>query len=69
MGRKQACRELNLEDEIAKLDSQGIIHNIKTSDDLDEATGAYKNIDTVMENQKDLVKVLVELKPLAVIKG
>jgi tRNA-splicing ligase RtcB len=37
--------------------------------DLDEATGAYKNIDVVMENQKDLVKILVKLQPLAVIKG
>ena len=69
MGRKQAQRELNLEEEISKLDSQGIIHNIKTVEDLDEATGAYKNIDVVMENQKDLVKILVELIPLAVIKG
>lgn len=69
MGRRQACRELNLKKEIAKLDSQGIIHNIKTVDDLDEAVGAYKDIDTVMKNQKDLVKILVELRPLAVIKG
>ena len=36
---------------------------------LDEATGSYKDIDIVMSNQKDLVKILVELKPLAVIKG
>lgn len=28
-----------------------------------------KDIDIVMENQNDLVKILVELKPLAVIKG
>jgi len=37
--------------------------------DLDEASGAYKSIDEVMENQKDLVEELVELSPLAVIKG
>ncbi len=67
MGRKQAQRELSLKDEIKKMD--GIIHNIKSNDDLDEAVGAYKDIDIVMENQKDLVKILVELKPLAVIKG
>ena len=30
---------------------------------------AYKNIDVVMENQSDLVDILVELSPLAVIKG
>jgi tRNA-splicing ligase RtcB len=37
--------------------------------DLDEAPGAYKDIDEVMKNQEDLVKITVELKPIAVIKG
>ena len=69
MGRKQAQRELNLENEIEIMESQGIIHDIKTIDDLDEAAGAYKDIDVVMGNQKDLVRILVQLKPLAVIKG
>lgn len=69
MGRKQATRELNLKDEIAILDKQGIIHGIRNEQDLDEAPSAYKDIDIVMENQKDLVKILVELKPIAVIKG
>jgi tRNA-splicing ligase RtcB (3'-phosphate/5'-hydroxy nucleic acid ligase) len=69
IGRKQAQRSLNLKDEIAKMDKLGIIHAIRTQKDLDEAPGAYKNIDIVMENQKDLVDILVELKPLAVIKG
>lgn len=36
---------------------------------LDEATGAYKDIKTVMDNQMDLVKIEIELKPVAVIKG
>ena len=48
---------------------KGIIHGIRNKEDLDEAPGSYKNINIVMENQKDLVEVLVELKPLAVIKG
>ena len=69
MGRKQAKRELNLAEEQRKLDEQGIIHSIRSVKDLDEATSAYKDIDTVMENQQDLVDVLVELKPLAVVKG
>ena len=46
-----------------------VVHNIKSENDLDEAVGAYKDIDIVMENQKDLVDMVVELKPLAVIKG
>ena len=69
LGRKQAQRELDLQAEIAKLDSQGIVHSIRQAKDLDEAPGAYKDISTVMENQRDLVDILVELKPLAVIKG
>jgi len=36
---------------------------------LDEVPGAYKLIDEVMENQKDLVETLVKLSPLANIKG
>ena len=30
---------------------------------------AYKNIDEVMEYQKDLVKILVKLSPLGVVKA
>ena len=69
MGRKQAQRELNLENEIEKLNSQNIIHSIRNVKDLDEASGAYKDISKVMDNQKDLVKIIVELRPLGVIKG
>lgn len=36
-------------------------------DDIED--GAYKNIDVVMENQKDLVKIITKLEPIAVIKG
>lgn len=69
MGRKQAQRELDLETEKKMLDDLGIIHAIRNKKDLDEASGAYKDISVVMENQKDLVDIVVELKPLAVIKG
>lgn len=69
LSRKQAQRTLELETEIAKMDKKGIIHAIRNKSDLDEAPGAYKSIDVVMENQKDLVDILVELSPLAVIKG
>lgn len=69
MGRKQAIRTLNLQEEIKKLNDQGVIHSIRTEQELDEATGAYKDIDMVMNNQKDLVEIIAELAPLAVIKG
>lgn len=69
MGRKQAQKTLDLAAEQAKLDEQGILHAIRGVKDLDEASGAYKDIDAVMNNQKDLVEIVVELKPLAVVKG
>lgn len=69
MGRKEAERTLNLEEEIKKLDDQGILHAIRGKSDLDEASGAYKDIDVVMKNQEDLVEILVALNPLGVIKG
>jgi tRNA-splicing ligase RtcB len=69
MGRKQAQRTLNLEEEKERLDQQGVIHSIRSIRDLDEAPSAYKDISEVMKNQEDLVDVLVELSPLAVIKG
>lgn len=67
MGRKQAIETLSLEDEQNKM--KGIVHGLRNKANLDEAPGAYKNIDEVMENQKDLVKIKVKLRPLAVIKG
>jgi len=69
MGRKQAQRQLDLDHEQKLLEDQGILHSVRSKRDLDEASGAYKNIDEVIENQLDLVEVLVELRPLAVIKG
>jgi len=69
MGRKEASRTLNLEEEIRKLDSIGVVHGIRTVEDLDEAAGAYKDIDTVMRNQEDLVEIMVELTPFGVIKA
>ncbi len=69
MGRKQAQRTLNLEAEIKRMDDQGIVHGMTSTNDLDEATGAYKDIDIVMEEQKDLVKILYKLRPVASLKG
>jgi tRNA-splicing ligase RtcB len=69
MGRKQAQRQLDLNYEQKRLNEQGIIHSIRSRRDLDEASSAYKDIDEVVDNQLDLVEVIVELRPLAVIKG
>lgn len=69
MGRKQAERTLNLKEEKKRLDEKGIIHAIRGISDLDEAAGAYKDIDVVMAEQSDLVDILVKLEPLGVVKG
>lgn len=69
LSRKKAKDTLNLEEEIKKLDDQGIIHGIRNISDLDEASGAYKNIDEVMRLQSELVSIKTTLKPIAVVKG
>ncbi len=69
MGRNEAIRTLSLEEEQRKLDKKGILHAIRGKRDLEEAPSAYKNITQVMANQEDLVKIKVELSPLAVVKG
>jgi len=68
LSRTQAKKQLNLNEEIAKLDALGVVHSIRNIDDLDEASGAYKDISVVMKNQADLVDIDVELRPLGVIK-
>lgn len=69
MGRKEAERKLDLAEEIRKMDEQGIIHGIRSKSDLDEAPSSYKDIDGVMAEQADLVKIVTCLKPMAVVKG
>jgi len=67
MGRNEAIKQLNLKDEQEKM--KGILHSVLESKNLDESVSAYKNIDTVMSEQVDLTKIIVELKPLGVVKG
>lgn len=69
MGRQAAIRTLDLEAEKKVLDDRGILHAIRGKQDLEEAPGAYKDIDVVMEEQQYLVDIVVRLEPLAVIKG
>lgn len=69
MGRKFAQKTLDIAKETAKLDAMGVIHAIRNEKDLDEAPGSYKDIDIVMSEQTDLVDIIEERHPLAVIKG
>lgn len=69
MSRAQARKRLDVKTEVKGLKAQGILHAIRSRKDLDEAPGAYKDIDEVMSQQTDLVEVQIELQPLAVVKG
>ncbi len=69
MSRSQAVKNLNLTEEIEKLDKKGILHAIRGQKDLEEAASAYKDIDEVMALQTDLVEIIHELTPVAVVKG
>lgn len=76
MGRMEACR--SLKEEECTADMGDVIFGgwgkvgrgkMKNEADLGEAPRAYKNIDEVIENQRDLVEVRHRLLPLAVVKG
>jgi len=45
------------------------VHALRRRQDLEEAAGAYKDIQRVITLQEDLVDILEILQPLAVIKG
>ena len=67
MSRTAAKANLSLKDEQAKM--AGIVHNINSVDQLDEAPSAYKDIEEVIKLESDLVTPVVKFKPLAVVKG
>ena len=69
MSRSAAIKTLDMAEEVAQLESKGIVHAIRCQDDMQEASGAYKDIETVIMNELDLVKVKTRLLPIAVIKG
>ena len=69
MSRKAAKRNLDFASEVKNLEEKGIIHSVRNIDSLDEAPGAYKDIDLIMAEQSDLIEIVHKLQPLAVIKG
>lgn len=69
LSRKAAIHTLDIKAEVKNLEAKGIIHAIRCQDDMQEASGAYKDIDTVIANESDLVKLKTKLLPIAVIKG
>lgn len=69
MSRSKAIKKLDFARETKLLESKGILHGLRHKTDLDEAPSVYKNIKDVMEFQSDLVDIVAELSPVAVVKG
>ncbi len=69
MSRSEATQTLNLKTEKERLDKLNIVHAIRNQKDLSEAAPAYKDIEKVIAEQLDLIKIKVHLSPIAVIKG
>ena len=69
LSRKKAIETLDMAQELAQLEAKGIIHAIRCQSDMQEASGAYKDIEEVIANETDLVRVKTRLLPVAVIKG
>ena len=69
MSRTAAIKTLDMAAEVAQLEAKGIVHAIRCQNDMQEASGAYKDIETVIKNELDLVKIKTRLLPIAVIKG
>jgi tRNA-splicing ligase RtcB (3'-phosphate/5'-hydroxy nucleic acid ligase) len=66
MGRQEAKRRFTIEDHVRATEG---VECHKGFEVLDETPGAYKNIDAVMEAQKDLVEIVHTLKQLVCVKG
>ncbi len=66
MSRTEAKRRFSVEDHIRA--TQGVECR-KDKDVIDETPGAYKDIDAVMEAQKDLVEIAHTLRQIVCVKG
>ena len=68
--RKGAMENFSVEEVMVDLQKEGVVLGKHKNDDVaEESRFAYKDIDTVMENQQDLVKPLKKLKTIGVVKG
>jgi tRNA-splicing ligase RtcB len=66
MSRAEAKRRFSISDLIAQTEG---VECRKDADVIDEIPGAYKRLDLVMENQKDLVEVVHTLRAVLCVKG
>ena len=69
-GRKMSRTEAKKRFTLADLENQTQgVECRKDADVIDEIPSAYKDIDVVMNNQKDLVSIVAQLKQIMCIKG
>lgn len=66
MSRKEARRRFNIDDHVAA--TQGVECR-KDEEVIDETPAAYKDIDAVMEAQRDLVDIVHSLRQVVCVKG
>jgi tRNA-splicing ligase RtcB len=66
MSRAEAKKRFSLADLAAQTEG---VECRKDADVIDEIPGAYKRLDVVMENQKDLIEVVHTLKAVLCVKG
>ena len=68
--RRGAMESFSCEEVMVDLKNQGVILGKKNKKDVaEESRFAYKDIDRVMENQKDLVEPVRRLRTIGVVKG
>ena len=68
--RRGAMEAFSCEEVMVDLKNQGVILGKKNKKDVaEESRFAYKDIDRVMENQKDLVEPVRRLRTIGVVKG
>ncbi|MFZ5631987.1 MAG: RtcB family protein [Bacillota bacterium] len=70
MGRNAARKKYSIESVIKEMRDLDIsLYKANKKDVAEECSAAYKDISSVMSQQRDLVEILLELKPMGVVKG
>ena len=70
MSRKKAKELFPYDYVMSDLNAKGIVVGVPDPSTIgDECSSAYKDIKYVMDQQKDLVDIITELKTIAVVKG
>jgi len=70
MGRKESTRQFSVEATMLDLKNKGVILGKNGKGNVtEECIWAYKDVDTVIENQLDLITPIKKLKTVVVVKG